>query len=519
MTAAAPTTRYDRRVRIALALVVVAACAPAAPGVAPSSPSIPETAVAQPSAPFVERCLAWAASRDALPLPRWDGIGYEDEELSAAFDAARRGDIAAAVAHADPRVRALAASAAAFSDDPTLLPLLAPLLEDDAPTLARSERACGVALRFPPEPQEPPPVLVTAQTVAVHTRDLLSRWFRCSPRRLPAFLAQVATEDGARASASVWLCRLERCVRTGQSVAEVDLALAMMRERMEREAPRLVRAVVLLMAPQMRGPVASSEDLDDLATRVLSREETFAILRRERWTSDPLFDPDEVRDTGSYAMLWRGLLAHRRFAPSDVDPLLDVARTERAQQDGLVLPGFAIAAARATPDRDRAVSILKDAWDWYPETYRDVERWTLLEALWDVAGLSESDTLLHRIFGWRTPYTNSGGLQTAVVEHVGSTGTPDAKRFLRLVLTDPRAESLTWPTLLAMVHAMNRLAGKDIVPESEWRNLHHPLGEYHFARASMEALRKSHPEETERVLRALDDWRRRLREHAVASGW
>lgn len=422
------------------------------------------------------------------------------------------------MAHPDPRVRALAASSAAFSDDPTLLPLLAPLLEDGVPTLARSERV-HMAVRFPRQPEAPPAAHVIAQTVAVHTRKVLSRWFRCAPRRLPAFLAQVATEDGARASASVWRCRIERRARGRKSDAEVDAALAAMRARIEREAPRLVRAVVLLMAQQARRPVASAKDLDDLATRVLSRDETFAILRRERWTSDPLFDPDEVHDAGACATLWRGLLTHRRFAASDVALLLDVARTERTQQNGLVLPGLAVAAARATPDRERAVVVLKDAWDWYPEQHQDVERWTLLEALWDIAGFSEADTLLDRIFESLKPYTNSGGLQTAVVEHVAATGTPDAKRFLRLVLTDPRAESLTWPTLLAMVQTMNRLAGKEIVPESECRNLHHPRGEYHFARASTESLRKSHPEETERVLRALDDWRRRLREHAVANGW
>ena len=278
--------------------------------------------------------------------------------------------------------------------------------------------------------------------------------------------------------------------------------------------PKLDRAWTLLALS--RGDderILASDDEYLAACKDLGRERLLNLLRRKIDSDDPDFRP------GPYGkMIWPCsiVLANAKalLRPEDADVLLDLAK--RRDVDGYHYPAWSIAAGRLQPQRQRA--ILKAAMKTFPSKYEDWYRSQLACELWDVARLEELAYLKELFYSEGEPYSNGYGLQGELVIHISRSGPrAEARRFMRAILMAEAHAGLRWIVLTRIAQACNKLADKEIIAKRELSDLHHPIGEYHFSRdQGFREAKAKFPKETRKVLGALTEWRRKLREYAEA---
>jgi len=290
------------------------------------------------------------------------------------------------------------------------------------------------------------------------------------------------------------------------------------KKRMARELPGWLQAVVALAVERHNFDYWTEAERKELTRKHISKDFALACLRRKPPFDDPFLRPRH--NNWPYTRFCTRLVLAVDWKPDEVSMLLTVLKEEVKQEDSLVRPSWDIAASRAAGDKKRAVEILKEGMKRYRDKTDDYERWQLANEIWNVARLRELPYLTSRFFAEGDPWM-SGGLQEALVKHVARAGPPAAaRRFMRVILLDSRCKDIRWAPLEAVARSCNKLAGKEVIPEDELRNLMHPLGAYHFSRDHGFAEAKSkYPAETKKVLARLDDWRRRLQTYVKKQKW
>ncbi len=502
---------------------------------------------------FRERCRRYAKEHAALPLRTGMYAEFHSQKLMELLRSADLESVKHCLRSADPKVRTLAAFAVGQGDDPSLLPLLVPLISDRITTFDRTVTA-NVALFFRDGKMVPsgPPTRTETQDVAKVASRIIGGW---------TGLGSYATEEGFRAYwekvknpehlASVWFYRLHRaeiwgmdegrrCFRSRSRAplkpeeweanrrrlqkeyeklkAEKRDKFQQVRRRLADEAPPWLQAVVALSVESWNFEYWTAEERAQVAREHLSREFAFACLRRRPPFDDPSLSPKEMNNW-PYKLFCKRLLLAIGWRPEDCGTLLSIEAEELKRENPMAMSEWAVAASGANADEKEARHILKQAIRRLSRRYQQPERWKLANELWDIAGLGEGRYLRGLFYKERESHDNSGGLQEALVKHV-SKSEGNGKRFIRELLQDRRSGSISRAVMEAMVRGCNRLAAEEVVREDELRNLHHPLGSYHFSRSLGAGKGKSkYPVETAAVLRTVKDWRKRLTSYAVRHDW
>lgn len=417
--------------------------------------------------------------------------------------------------HADPKVRTLAIVALFASEDPHVLPDLAPLATDEAETFPGPTPTAGIRGNSTVR-QTVGDVARRALEVYLHSAGY---WYGVAGANgHPGFDGYWAIRKD-RTSCASWLAvRLARARQGSNPVPANRLSRAQALQKQVNALPEPDRYLDLLWMslPDRCDAFADEEDLLQ-AARSLGRERLLQILQRKVPTDDPDL---QSRDDGPYPcqLVVAFVLEHAKslLERKDGALLLECGRQERqSTKRGLdyrmLTPWWSIAAAELQPEKGN--EILHEEFQRYPEGGSYTDAWNrsdLMSALWRVCGTSEEGFLVDRFY--REPLEHQG-VPTSRCKFLNSF-TKDSSAPVRVlfahVIADPRFDTLDWSSLKAMIAIVNSWTKQPVVSLDETRDLGHVLGEQRFIENVAKAEEK-YPEETRRVLATLATWREHLR--------
>ena len=295
--------------------------------------------------------------------------------------------------------------------------------------------------------------------------------------------------------------------------------------RIAKELPPVLQAVVALgvKSGYISNEVYSTEELSTLANKYLTRDFAIKCLKGEPPFSDPYLFPS-TRLFSPYGDFCKNLLLAMKWQPEDSDLILQLEAENNKQRPSYRLTEWPIAASRAARnDKAKLIAILKDAMQrWDPK--RGYNRWLLAKEIWDTAGTSEGKYLIDLFYGDIDILKGIDG-STFLPFTVGDSG-DEGRRFIRVLVCDARSESIPASTMIYIARLTNKLAREDVISDKELRNLRHPTGLAHAMDLNRISItgdirdpRKRYPKETEAVVTALTDWRKRITDYVEKHDW
>ena len=411
--------------------------------------------------------------------------------------------------HDDPKMRTLAIALLIDKGDPSALPHIAELLDDDAPTYRIAE---GTREAWP---RPYVPTVWAEQTVGDVAEVALAVYCRQSPRfssrdrtDRSSFDAYWATYKDLPYCASWFAVKLMRASR-GTSPTQDEWAADIRRVREQIDAiPGDDRAWTLLWLYGEAGSDAlvSEAELIEMCQQ-LGPEKLLAMLRNEIPSDDPDIQPGGSGTSWWYRRMSLFVLqrAEQLFDPSHAQALLACEQLYRSETGewvgpGLKTPYWAIAAARLQPDD--AADILLPAMGRFQGRFDDEERMQLAVTIWELAGESQLDFLTE----WFYNEAPEDGTRAKFLQNIMSRGDPLARRTIAGIVSDPGIDSVDVDALVTILRRVNGWTDAPVVSAMEMRTLKQRMNELSMGRAYSE-----YTEETAEVYRTLDDWRARLR--------
>lgn len=413
--------------------------------------------------------------------------------------------------HKDPKVRTLAAVALFQREDPSVLPALVELADDDARTFdGHSElnvawmRSTGIG---------PPPLVQSVGHVATSmVRMYLGpSGYGIDPPSEPGFREYWAARRNRTFCAGWFGVRLLRAVR-GTSPTQPDCVERVRAVRRSIDAlPADDRAWVLLALSEQSGgeTLATEAEVVD-ACASLGPDKMLALLRRDVACDDPDLRP-RARNNWTYEAMAKFVLRHASalLRPGDADALLECERHERdlenrGQEAAIVSPWWAVAAAHLAPTR--ASEILHAALGRFTDHYDD--RTTLCVALWEVCGDAEAEFVADRAYS-DVPDRYAFDVSPALYLR-GLAACPNGRTILARIVRDERFDRLGWYAVQELLWTVNRWVDPPVVSDEEIRKASHPLGIGGFEKHEDSAERE-YPKETADLRARLAEWRTRLR--------
>jgi hypothetical protein len=414
--------------------------------------------------------------------------------------------------HPNAKVRMLAVAALFQQNEPKYLPLFMGLLGDGATGLPAPVFSLRANIVEPPK--EPPPF--KPQTVGRVASLALQTYLEAAgaisaeaPAPLQDIFAAYWTERKDRANCASWcLVRVVRATQGTSAISKRGIAeLKKIRADIDR-LPVFERAWTLLWIGSRRGEFyapyfATTEELVK-AGKVLGPKALLAMLEGANPSGDPDLAVKPKYADGRRSMPYFVLEhAEELLEPSMADRLLEL---KTAANSGT--PYWDIAAARLAPERSAA--ILETALARLTYQYGGHERAQLAVELWRSKGLNKTAALLDWFYTERITsafgYGNSRGY---FVREVGKSAGADSKRLLAKLIEDPRFDKCDWQSTLALNDQVGRWTKKPVISEEEVRN-NNPAAGANFE-LNLGRAREMYPNETERSLRLLAEWRDRLR--------
>jgi hypothetical protein len=425
-------------------------------------------------------------------------------------------DLLALLGHKDAKVRTLAIVALFARDDPQCLPHLHRLVKDQADTFAHPERdlRADVRPKFDPvrDPIKTRPQTVgDVATLAIDTY-LKAAGFDARPIKgkpdISAF-EKYWEQRKARTHCLSWFAlRLQRATQGISPVRQDRLALIRsLRQDIDR-LPAEDRAWTLLaladeLADEARRELASVDDLVK-ACRQLGTPKLLALLAARKISDDPDLALPQARL--HYTTMQRFVLRHAA-AVLDKDAGDKLPAIRRANPDALSSPWWHIAAAELAPERGMPI-LLAGMKEWAGQ-YRGRDRAELVAAAWRIAGPKQSKFIRDWFYS-EAPEPGSEP-HTVLLQSVFKHRPKENRIFLAELVQDARFAQTDWHTLRHLITALNDWTKQPILTCEEMRDLHHPLGSYHFV-GNRPGERARYPKETAQVLKTLADWRQRVRD-------
>jgi hypothetical protein len=435
---------------------------------------------------------------------------------------ATRTELRALLGDHDARVRTLGAMLAFDCEDPVMLPMVAILLNDAAPTFASAMREIGRAMDFGTlsEGRIPAP--------AYRTHPMTVREVVESLLRFPIqFTRARATVDTATDFANYWERRATRAhfvswtlFRLARATGGITPIRWPVHERV-----RIVRtAVDALPSPDRELAILGIPDHDGVfsthaeriaAAQQLGAQTVLEMLDGRYPTDDPDL-PLLFGDSGVFQSDCPG----RRFVlanassvlPRDTGPkLLELETKQRettGKTSGFVDTGFVIAAADLTPDR---------AQEWLVAAFErfgpdGMQRGELLVALHRHADDAAIQTIAERFYETgKYPAMFTGITRSPLCQALAQARNTKARKTLDALIAHPGFATADAETLSEIATVVRAFTAMSALPDVTTQQVHHPLGIAHLRTPeAVEKAKQGYPVETERFLAMLSWWREQL---------
>jgi hypothetical protein len=403
-------------------------------------------------------------------------------------------DLLKLLSHADPKVRTLAAVALFDREDPTVLPDLVKLTDDEASTFDGHPRLSAEWLRG--TGIGPPPQKQTVGKIATAMVNLYlsaaGYYYGVKYEGEPGFAEYWAAHKDRTYCVSwfaVQLARASQC--TSPTPEECIDRIRAVRKRIDA-LPADERAWVLLRLSGKAGgdALVTESELIEMC-KALGPDKLMLMLQGRIPSDDPdLQSSPGIEGTNGMA---RFVLNHAEqlLRPVDAEAVLACERSDTEL--------WAVAAAWLHPEK--ASQILHAAFTRFQHKYQDHERMRLSVALLQIVGETESKFVVDWIYG-EQPVPHASNYRVSFIKVMQND--TNGKDIIARIIQDPRFDTIDLATLQTLVHTVNNWLDKSFASEDELRKLDdlYPLeAEYE----------QKYPEQAAKIRQQMSDWLQRLR--------
>lgn len=403
--------------------------------------------------------------------------------------------LTALLKHDNPKVRTLAVATLVHRNHARALPEIAKLIEDDAPTFPHP----ALVAMIPGQIESATPL--EPQTVGAFPRIVLR-----------IYMEQAGQHD-VRKFDQYWAPRKDRAVCAGWLAVEADKVgrhadrKEALRARVAR-LPEKDRHWTLLYLGTLDKPVFTEDELLT-AAKSLGPDALLSTVSGKCPSGDPdLNEGSESNPATRRIRLFVLRNATQLLRPNDADALLKLGRTTEDRS-----PWYWIAAAHLAPAQARP--ILEEAFAKFPgEGYVDAwPRGELAIATWRLEGLGASARLVDWFYGETLKHEGVPHSRCMFLQALDSKS-PASRQMVVKLIEEPRFAGLDWSSLKSLIPLINAFAARDIISESEVRNVQHPYGEQHVVQFPDQAM-KTFPQQTQKLNADLAGWRKRIQAAVV----
>lgn len=449
-----------------------------------------------------------------LDLPIHSFVGADNQQRHQHFDVLRmathprhsKDALLHTLKNPNPKVRTLATVALFDRDDPSVLPALAALCKDQAPTFDGHGKLRESLLI--PSGTGPPPLLQDVASIA----GRMVRFYMepagfphgVEPASNPGFKEYWEARKERSHCASWFTVKLSRASHGSTRIYLDTIARIQAIRRQIDQIPGDDRDWILLWLNGDMGSehlVTESELLD--ACRRLGTGKLLLMLQNRLPSDDPDLQPRANRCWELTRMI-HFVLTHatQLFSADDSEEILHCEKMHRYDPT----PLWAIAAASLKPDD--ASEILHEAMRRLRSKYQARDRAKLCAAMWRLVGEPEGDYILDCFYGAKPDWESFSDGRRDFLDSVNSQ--PKAKELIFRLIEDSRFNEIDWGSLVALVRMINQWMEEPVVTEDDIRKASHPLGEWLSPEQLIKAQR-THPKETSDLLDQLGRWRDKIR--------
>jgi len=410
--------------------------------------------------------------------------------------------------HGDPKVRTLAAVALFDREDPSVLPALVELCDDDALTFDGHPELNAIWLHNtgigPPELKQNVSQIVRKMVSFYMERAGFYYGIKDSSR--PGFAEYWGARKDRSYCAGWFAIQLVRACRgTSQRYPDSTARIQKLRQRID-QLPADDRTWVLLWLNGEMGSkalVTEPELLD--ACKHLGPDKLILMLRNKISTDDPDLQP-RPSSNWFYERMSLFVLQNsvQLLRSEDSENLLVCEKLRGVYKT----PWWAIAAASL--NQKCATQVLHDAMSRFQSKYDSDERAEVCAATWNLVGDTEVGYILDWFYNEKLEL-GSIRCRSRFIRTIGSQ--KNGGQMIYRLIQDPRFAEINWEALVEMARVVNKWTDKPILTEDEIRTVRHPFGVGRFDAQQTEA-KKRYPQETANLLEDLRQWRERLRECA-----
>jgi len=429
--------------------------------------------------------------------------------------------------HDNPKVRTLAAVALFDREDPSVLPILVTLSNDNAPTFdghAELSKFWSMTTGIGPPAKE--------QTVGQVVSAMIHFYLRPSgynygiiPLQSPSKLIKSWIDRNNRSFSKYWTARKNRSYCTEWFAVQLARAsqgtyptpqscinrIRYLRKRIDT-LPTNERVWVLLWLNGEKGSevLVTEDELVEVCEKV-GPEKLLLMLKCEIPSDDP--DLQSRSSNWKYKRMAIFVLQHAQqlFRTNDSDRILHCGYRQRNHKEhrlpgSIITPWWAIAAAHL--NTNDAFKILNDAVKRFQGKSDSDSRSLLFVAMYNLCGKSKTKLILDWFYEEKLEGGTYPNCRAAFIKSMSNS--PNGNYILSEIIQDPRFDSIDWRSLEWLVRTVNLWYKKPIVTEKELKKAWHPFGQMQYHREQAKA-KKEYPKETAELEEHLKEWRKQLR--------
>lgn len=416
--------------------------------------------------------------------------------------------------HEDAKVRTLAAVALFDREDPSVLPALVELCDDDAATFPAYIAFAYASFDLPKK--DPP---TTKQTVANVASKMVAFYmgragfhYGVKHKTEPGFAEYWEARKDRSHCASWFAVKMARASQSSFPVREARIPLIREVRQQIDQLPPDEQAWNLLWLYEEDGSqsLITEEEMVE-ACQALGPEKLLRMLQNDIPSDDPDLQP-RPRGNSPYNLMRMFVLRHadQLLRLEDADALLACERWQRDYlkhgiSDPLINPWWAIAAAHLQPNH--ASRILHSAMQRFQGEFDASFQAAIAIALWQLCGTAEKDFIVdwfYEVAPERGAFPHCRGQFVLAMQKE-----TNGREVVTQIIQDKRLDHLDWQSLHRLVRAVNALEEKPIFTQDQLRQVWHPLGEGHYHWEKGKA-QKDYPKETAELEQHLQTWRTRL---------
>ena len=414
----------------------------------------------------------------------------------------------------DAKVRTLAAVALFDREDPTVLPSLVELCDDNSKTFDGHPELSATWLSMtgigPPAKKQTVGDVATKMVSFYMTRSGFH--YGIAHKTQPGF-AEYWSPRKKRSHCAAWF--VVQLARASQGTSPTRTAcdrIRGLRKRIDNLPPDESAWILMWLNGESGSDALATEEELIEACKTIGPDKLLLMLQNKIPSDDPDLQP-RTSNNWPYKRMQLFVLRHanKLLRREDSDALLEYERWHMDYQkhgisDPMISAWWAVAAANLEPANAR--SILHAAMDLFQGKHDADERSTLIISMWQLGGKSELKFITNWFFKESPERGSFPNCRGSFIMAMGKEA--NGRNVVAHILKDKRLGDIDWQSLERLVRVVNAWTTTPIVTEDEFRKAWHPLGQGHYHWEKGKA-KKDYPKETEELQRHLSDWRKRLR--------